>query len=255
MPVSFEPRTEVLPKAQQEIWPLLAPAPGLSFVLYGGTAVALHLGHRVSVDFDFLRTEPFGKREIETSFAFMRDSRTIQEDKNTLLVAIAPMPSGPVKIAFFGGLGIGRIERAAADQRRDASRCLPRGPSSYKTEDNPGPCRSEGLSGPFCDAFGRRFPRKGFGCVCQHVRQGPQPCAQSDRVLQGRRPRFASQRRSNCSAEGKRSRIRNSRGPDHARLACEYHAELDEARSTSLQARAPPRLTVIAGLAGPPRSD
>jgi hypothetical protein len=109
MPVSFEPRTEVLPKAQQEIWPQLAPAPGLSFVLYGGTAVALHLGHRVSVDFDFLRTEPFGKREIETSFAFMRDSRTIQEDKNTLLVAIAPMPSGPVKIAFFGGLGIGRI--------------------------------------------------------------------------------------------------------------------------------------------------
>jgi len=109
MPVSFEPRTEVLPKAQQEIWPLLAPAPGLSFVLYGGTAVALHIGHRVSVDFDFFRTEPFGKREIETSFAFMRDSRTIQEDKNTLLVAIAPMPSGPVKIAFFGGLGIGRI--------------------------------------------------------------------------------------------------------------------------------------------------
>lgn len=108
MPVSFEPRTEVLPKAQQEIWPLLAPAAGLSFVLYGGTAVALHLGHRVSVDFDFFRTEPFGKKEIETSFAFMRDSRTIQEDKNTL-VAIAPMPSGPVKIAFFGGLGIGRI--------------------------------------------------------------------------------------------------------------------------------------------------
>jgi hypothetical protein len=108
MPVSFEPRTEVLPKAQQEIWPLLEPAPGLSFMLYGGTAVALHLGHRVSVDFDFFRAEPFGKKEIESSFAFMRVSRTIQEDTNTLAIVV-PMPSGPVKVSFFGGLGIGRI--------------------------------------------------------------------------------------------------------------------------------------------------
>jgi hypothetical protein len=64
MPVSFEPRTQFLPKAQQEIWLLLAPAPRLSFVLYGGTAVALHLGHRISVDFDFFRTEPFGSLAI-----------------------------------------------------------------------------------------------------------------------------------------------------------------------------------------------
>jgi Nucleotidyl transferase AbiEii toxin, Type IV TA system len=108
MPDSFEPRTEILPKAQQEIWPLLAPAPGLSFVLYGGTAVALHLGHRVSVDFDFFRTEPLDKKGIETSFTFMRDVQTIQEDENTLVV-IAPMPSGPVKVSFFGGVAIGRI--------------------------------------------------------------------------------------------------------------------------------------------------
>jgi hypothetical protein len=108
MPDSFEPRTEILPKAQQEIWPLLAPAPGSSFVLYGGTAAALHLGHRVSVDFYFFRTEPLDKKGIETSFTFMRDVQTIQEDENTLVV-IAPMPSGPVKVSFFGGVAIGRI--------------------------------------------------------------------------------------------------------------------------------------------------
>jgi Nucleotidyl transferase AbiEii toxin, Type IV TA system len=62
MPDGFEPRTEILPKAQQEIWPHLAPAPGLSFVLYGGTAVALYFGHRISVDFDFFRAERFTKR-------------------------------------------------------------------------------------------------------------------------------------------------------------------------------------------------
>jgi Nucleotidyl transferase AbiEii toxin, Type IV TA system len=108
MPDSFEPKTDILPKAQQEIWPLLGPAPGLSFVLYGGTAVALHLGHRISVDFDFFRTEPLDKKDIETSFAFMHDAQTIQEDENTLVV-ISPMQSGPVKISFFGGVAIGRI--------------------------------------------------------------------------------------------------------------------------------------------------
>jgi len=108
MPECFEPKTVILPKAQQEIWPLLAPAPGLSFVLYGGTAVALYLGHRVSVDFDFFRSAPLDKKELEASFAFMREARTIQESENTLVV-IAPMPSGPVKVSFFGGMMIGRI--------------------------------------------------------------------------------------------------------------------------------------------------
>lgn len=110
MPDSLEAKTEILPPAQRELWPLLSPAPRLSFVLYGGTAVALHLGHRVSVDFDFFRTEPLGKKDIETRFTFMRDARTLQEDENTLVVS-APMKSGPVKVSFFGGLAIGRINK------------------------------------------------------------------------------------------------------------------------------------------------
>jgi hypothetical protein len=108
MPDRFEAKTEILPKAQQELWPLLGPAPGLSFVLYRGTAVALHLGHRISVDFDFFRTEPLVKKDIETRFTFVHDAQTIQEDENTLVVSV-PMKSGPVKVSFFGGLAIGRI--------------------------------------------------------------------------------------------------------------------------------------------------
>ncbi|HYI26308.1 MAG TPA: nucleotidyl transferase AbiEii/AbiGii toxin family protein [Bradyrhizobium sp.] len=104
----FKPKTGILLQPQQEIWPLLAPAAGLSFVLYGGTAVALHLGHRQSVDFDFFRSEALGKDELQVTFAFMRDAQTIQEDENTI-VAIAKMPSGPVKVSFFGGMTIGRI--------------------------------------------------------------------------------------------------------------------------------------------------
>src|SRR5690606_3127532 len=107
---AFEPRTDILPKAQQEIWPLLAPAPKLSFVLYGGTAVALHLGHRVSVDFDLFRSAPLNKKELEAAFSFLSTATTIHEEPNTLVVSAA-MPSGPVKVSFFGGLAIGRINK------------------------------------------------------------------------------------------------------------------------------------------------
>src|SRR5690349_11035739 len=108
MPLCFNPKTEILPEPQKEIWPLLAPAPRLSFVLYGGTAVALHLGHRRSVDFDFFRSEPLDKKELAASFEFLREAQTIQEDDNTLVV-IAEMPSGTVKVSYFGGVAIGRI--------------------------------------------------------------------------------------------------------------------------------------------------
>lgn len=108
MLAQLKARTEVLPKAQQEIWPLLAPTRGLSFVLYGGTAVALYFGHRQSIDFDFFRSEPLDKRQLEASFAFMRSAQTIQEDENTVVV-IAQMASGTVKVSFFGGMNIGRI--------------------------------------------------------------------------------------------------------------------------------------------------
>lgn len=108
MPEVFEPKIAIPPEAQQEIWPLLAPASRLSFVLYGVTAVALYLEHRVSEDFDFFRSAPLVKDEIEKSFSFVRTARTIQESVDTLVVA-APMPSGPVKVSFFGGLTLGRI--------------------------------------------------------------------------------------------------------------------------------------------------
>src|SRR5436305_13107669 len=103
----LDPRLDILPKAQQEIWRLLAPAPGLSLVLYGGTAVALHLGHRASIDFDFFGAAPLDKKRIETSLAFMGGAATIQEDENTLIVNAA-MPSGLVEVSLFGGMTIGR---------------------------------------------------------------------------------------------------------------------------------------------------
>jgi hypothetical protein len=48
----FAAKLDILPAAQRRLWnDLDAIPPG--FVLYGGTALALRLGHRTSVDFDF----------------------------------------------------------------------------------------------------------------------------------------------------------------------------------------------------------
>jgi hypothetical protein len=108
MPGLFDPHIDVLPAAQREIWPQLAPARNTGLVLYGGTAVALHLGHRTSIDFDFFKAGPLDKAGIASVFEFMSDARIVQEDANTLVVD-ATMPAGHVKISFFGGLTLGRI--------------------------------------------------------------------------------------------------------------------------------------------------
>lgn len=52
MPKLFTPRLEILPPAQRALWPRLVQLPQ-HYVLYGGTAIALQLGHRESEDFDF----------------------------------------------------------------------------------------------------------------------------------------------------------------------------------------------------------
>jgi Nucleotidyl transferase AbiEii toxin, Type IV TA system len=108
MPRVFDPRLDILPAAQREIWQQLKPALALSFVLYGGTAVALRLGHRQSVDFDFFRAEPLDKDEIRRAFGFVGRSEVIQDSPDTLAVLV-PVPSGRVRVSFFGGIDFGRV--------------------------------------------------------------------------------------------------------------------------------------------------
>jgi hypothetical protein len=62
---AFQAHLEILPEAQWRLWPELRPASQLGFVLYGGTAIALRLGHRSSVDFDFFTDQPLAGARIE----------------------------------------------------------------------------------------------------------------------------------------------------------------------------------------------
>ena len=106
MLTSFTPRLDVLPATQREIWPLLKSVPR-RFVLYGGTAIALRLGHRQSVDFDFFTTDSFQVEALMEEIPWLNSAKRLQSKTNTLTVAFGK--KDPVKLSFFGGLTIGRV--------------------------------------------------------------------------------------------------------------------------------------------------
>lgn len=103
------PRLDILPAAQRTLWPELADLGRHSFVLYGGTAAALYLGHRESVDFDFFTHRTFQPDELFGRYPFLRDSEVLQSQPNTLTVVTAGRDTDGVKISFFGGLTFGRL--------------------------------------------------------------------------------------------------------------------------------------------------
>ena len=104
---AFEPHWEVLPSVQRAIWPQLKASIQLGFVLYGGTAVALRIGHRSSVDFDFFSEKSLDRKTLKDGFPFLSQSTILQDRKDTLS-ALAPAAEGTVKISFFGEINIGR---------------------------------------------------------------------------------------------------------------------------------------------------
>jgi hypothetical protein len=77
-------------------------------LLYGGTAIALRLSHRTSLDFDFFNARALNKTSIEQRFAFMRSASLVQEAPNTL-VALVESSGGRTKLSFFGRMSIGHI--------------------------------------------------------------------------------------------------------------------------------------------------
>lgn len=107
----FTPRMDILPPAQQRLWPELRPAVELGFALYGGTAIALRLGHRPSVDFDFFSEKPLDREAIQAAFPFLAQSTVLQDERNTLSVLVTHGDSEPthVKVSFFGTIGFGRV--------------------------------------------------------------------------------------------------------------------------------------------------
>lgn len=97
--MSLVPRLAALPPAQRALWPELKQVPR-QFVLYGGTALALRLGHRQSEDFDLFADAPVNPEELLATLPLLKGATVRQKGPNTL-TAVVHRP-GPVKLSFFG---------------------------------------------------------------------------------------------------------------------------------------------------------
>jgi hypothetical protein len=123
MSATFDPRLDILPESQLRLWQELDAVPS-DFVLYGGTGLALQLGHRASEDFDFFSSSGFEPDRLRSRLPFFRDLDPTDPDtwvhnKRDNLEAFVNR-GGLVKVAFFGGLD--NLQRIQDPQRAAGSR-------------------------------------------------------------------------------------------------------------------------------------
>ena len=83
----FSPRLDILPAAQRRLWPELSQTPS-HFTLHSGTAIALRLVHRQSVDFDFFSPEFVRAGRPSRRATVLKVAVTRQSSPNTLSVTI-----------------------------------------------------------------------------------------------------------------------------------------------------------------------
>jgi len=99
MTTDFTPRIDILPPPQRRLWDELAAVPG-EFVLYGGTALALHLGHRQTVDFNFFGNRPLDQALLAPAIPFLAGAIVTQRAPNTFSCTIDR--GGMIQLSFFG---------------------------------------------------------------------------------------------------------------------------------------------------------
>ena len=106
----FSPRLDILPAAQRRLWPELSQTPS-HFTLHSGTAIALRLVHRQSVDFDFFSLE------FVRAGRPSRRATVLEGCRNSAVVAQYPerddrSATDLCSCLFFGGRGLGQVAAA-----------------------------------------------------------------------------------------------------------------------------------------------
>jgi len=104
----MKPHLEILPPPQRAFWDAHARSIPKSWVLYGGTAIALRYGHRSSVDFDFFSDRELNEDALRRDVQPLRNGTVLTRRSNTLIAA-APVDDGEVRLSFFGTIGFGRV--------------------------------------------------------------------------------------------------------------------------------------------------
>jgi len=90
--------TDILPGEQLQLFEKLSVQPFISdFYLAGGTCLALHIGHRRSIDFDFFIPSDFDTARIIKELSDIGDYHRENEERNTINGSL-----NDVKISFFG---------------------------------------------------------------------------------------------------------------------------------------------------------
>lgn len=80
-------------------------------MLYGGTALALRVGHRPSKDFDFFSDRPLDGLALSQALPLLQTGAVLQDDRETwsLLVAAGAQSQSEINLSFFGSLHLGRV--------------------------------------------------------------------------------------------------------------------------------------------------
>jgi hypothetical protein len=97
----LDPATASMPQNQAAVWSSLGDLPE-DFVLYGGTGLALRLGHRESQDFAFFSAEPFGPTDLLAELGWL-GRVTVSRSSASNLELVTP---AGVHLAFFGAMRI-----------------------------------------------------------------------------------------------------------------------------------------------------
>lgn len=88
---------EILPEEQRALFDILAEQSWIvQFYLAGGTGLALHLGHRQSIDFDFFSQQEFQNREIIEQLRHIGTFELFSEAQYTIYGLL-----NDVRISFF----------------------------------------------------------------------------------------------------------------------------------------------------------
>ncbi len=91
---------DILDNARRQLLPKLTPFREYGYYLAGGTALALQIGHRDSVDFDFFCTQEFDTEMLFSHIQEYFSGHTIiriQEEKNMLEVLV----DGTIRLSFM----------------------------------------------------------------------------------------------------------------------------------------------------------
>jgi len=99
----FTPRLEILPQTLGRTEPY-----SQTFRTLWGTALVLRLAHRSSEDFDFFSNYSFAPDFLRKAIPYLHDAEMSQFEANTLTAIVDR--TGPVKVSFFGGLALNRIQ-------------------------------------------------------------------------------------------------------------------------------------------------